>query len=53
MTEQCEEGGDGEGFVAVAYDLEVDCVPVKVEGEEGGGGVDGDHEEDSDDTEHC
>ncbi len=50
VAEQGEEGRDGEGLVAVADDLEVDGVPVEAEGQERGGGVDGDHEEDADDA---
>ena len=50
MAQQGEEAGDGEGLVAVAQDLEVDGVHVEVEREVGNGGIDGDHEEDADDT---
>lgn len=50
MAEEGEEGGYRKSFVAFGYDLEVYGVPVKPEAEEGGGGVDGDHKKDSDDT---
>lgn len=50
VAQQGEEAGDGKGLVAVAQDLKVDGVQVEVKGEVGDGGVDGDHEEDSDDT---
>ena len=50
VTEQVEEAGDGERLVAVAQDVEVDAVFVEEVGEEGDDGVDGDHEEDADDT---
>lgn len=45
-----EEGGDGERFVTVADDFKVDTVVVIVEGEEGNGGVDGDHEQNANDV---
>lgn len=50
VAQQGEEAGDGKGLVAVAQDLEVNGVQVEVKGEVGDGGVDRDHEEDSDDT---
>ena len=50
VAEQVEEGGDGDGLVAVAQNLKVDAVPVVEVGEEGDDGVDGHHEEDADDS---
>jgi len=50
VAEEGEEGGDGEGLVAVGDDGEVDGVGVEVEGQEAGDGVDGDHEDDPYDT---
>lgn len=50
VAEEGEEGGDGEGLVAVGDDGVVDGVVVEPEGEEAGRGVDGDHEEDADDA---
>lgn len=50
MAEEGKEGGNSEGFVAFGYDFEVDRVPVKPEPEEGGSGIDRDHEEDADDA---
>jgi len=47
MAHQREEGRNRKGFVAVAYDLEVDGVPVETNHEEGRCRVDGDHEEDA------
>lgn len=47
-AQQAEEGGDGKCLVAVADDSEIDAVLVIVEGEEGDGSVDGDHEENAD-----
>jgi hypothetical protein len=53
IADEGEEGGDGEGFVAVAQDFEVDGVAVVEVGEEGDGGVDGDHEQNADNAEAC
>jgi hypothetical protein len=39
-----EKGGDTEGFVTVAYHLEVDGIVVKEDTEPGDDGVNGDHE---------
>lgn len=39
-----EEGGDTEGFVTVAYHLEVDGIVVEEDTEPGDDGVNGDHE---------
>lgn len=50
MAQQGEEAGNREGLVAVAQDLEVDGVQVEVVREEGDGRVDGNHEEDTNDT---
>ena len=50
VAEQGEEGRYREGFVAIAYDLEVYRVPVEPEREEGRRGVYGHHEEDADDV---
>ena len=50
MAEQRKEGGDRKRFVAVGERLEVYGMPVEPEGEEGGGGVDRDHEEDPNDA---
>ena len=50
MTEECEEGGNRKGFVAIGYDFEVDRMPVKPEGKEGGDCVNRYHKEDADDT---
>ena len=50
MAEQGEERCYRKGFVAFGNNLEVYGVPVEPEGEEGGGCVDGYHEEDSDYT---
>lgn len=49
MAHEREEGSDSKGFVAVTHDLKIDGVPVVVELEEGGGGVDGNHEQNADD----
>jgi len=50
VTEEGEEGGDCESFVAVAEYFKVDGMSVVVEGKEGHCGVNRNHEEDSDDT---
>lgn len=50
MAQEGEEGGDTEGFVAVAEDLEIDGVVVEVDAEPRDEGVDGDHEQDADDA---
>lgn len=50
MAQQRKEGGNRKGFVAFGHDLEVYRVPVVPEGQERGHGVDGYHEEDSDDA---
>lgn len=50
MTEQCEECGDGERFVAVAHDIEVDSMSVVVETEPGHCRIYGHHEENADDA---
>ena len=51
VAHEGEEGGDGEGLVAVGHDLKVDGMLVEVDLQEGRGGVYGDHEEDTDDAE--
>lgn len=50
MTQQGEEGRDGEGFIAVADDLEVYGVPVEAQRQERRRGVYGHHEQDPDDV---
>jgi hypothetical protein len=50
VAEECEERGNGEGFVAVAKDLKVDGVFVVEVREEGNGRVDGNHEENANDA---
>jgi len=50
MAKQSKETGDGECLVAVSENRIVYGVLVEVERQKGHGGVDGDHEEDADDT---
>jgi len=50
MTKQSKETGNGECLVTVSEDRKVYRVLVEVERQKGDGGVDGDHEEDTDDT---
>lgn len=50
MTKQSKETGDGKCLVAVSEDRIVYGVLVEVERQKGYGGIDGDHEEDADDT---
>lgn len=50
VAEEREERGNGECFVAVGYDLEIDRMPVVPEGEERGRGINWYHEQDSYDT---
>lgn len=47
VAEEREERGNGECFVAVGYDLEIDRMPVVPEGEERGRGINWYHEQDS------
>jgi hypothetical protein len=49
-AKQAEEGGNGEGFVTISNDFEVDAVVVVVVRKEGNGSIDRDHEEDSNDV---
>lgn len=49
-AEEGKEGGDRKGFVTVAYYLKIDRVPVEAEGQERGGSVDRNHEENADDA---
>lgn len=51
MAQQCEERGDCKGFVAFVDDGKVYGVPVEPEGEERGCCVNGNHEENSYNTE--
>lgn len=55
MAKQSKETGDGECLVAVSEHRIVYGVLVEVERQKGYSGVDGDHEEDADDTTkgHC
>jgi hypothetical protein len=48
MTEKSEKGGNRKRFIAVAQHFKVDAVLVIYVGQPGDGGVDGYHEEDSD-----
>lgn len=50
VTHEGEEGRNGKGLVAIGNDLEVDGVPVPLDLEEGGDGIDGDHEENANDA---
>jgi hypothetical protein len=50
VAEECEERGNGEGFVAVTEDFIVDRVFVVEVREERDCRVDGDHEEDANDA---
>jgi len=50
VAEKGKEGGDRKSFVAIGYDIKIDRMPVKPERKEGGDGVNGYHEENSDDT---
>lgn len=50
VTHEGEEGGDTEGFVTVTEDLEVDGIVVEENAEPGDEGIDGDHEQDANDT---
>jgi hypothetical protein len=50
VTEEGEEAGNGECLVASHDDFEVDGMSVEEVGKERDNGVDGDHEEDADDT---
>lgn len=50
MAHEGEEGGDTEGFVAVADDFEKDSVMVEEDTEPGDDGVNGDHPQDTDNT---
>lgn len=50
VAEEGEEGGNGQGLVAVGDDLEVDGVPVPLDLAKRRDGVDGHHEEQADDA---
>jgi uncharacterized Zn-binding protein involved in type VI secretion len=50
VTDEGEEGGDRESFVAVASYFKINGMSVVVEGKEGDCGVNRNHEQDSDDT---
>jgi hypothetical protein len=50
VTEKRKEGRNGESFVAVAKDFKVDGVSVVEEGEERDGGINRNHEQNSNDT---
>lgn len=50
MAHEGEEGGDTEGFVAVADNFEKDRIMIEEDTEPGDDGVNGDHPQDTDDT---
>lgn len=50
MAQEGEETGDCKGFIAVTNDIEVNGMKVKEVRQKGNDGIDGDHEEDTDDT---
>lgn len=50
VTHEGKEGGDTEGFVAVTEDLEVDGIVVEENAEPCDEGVNGDHEQNANDT---
>lgn len=50
VAEKREEGGDGKSFVAVAENAEIDVFLIVKSSEPCDEGIDGDHEEDADDT---
>lgn len=47
MTQQRKEARNSERLIAISYYLKVNCVSVKVVGEERDEGIYGNHEEDS------
>lgn len=50
VTEKRKEGRNGESFAAVAEDFKVDDVSVAEEGEERDGGINRNHEQNSNGT---
>ena len=50
VAHEGEESGDTEGFVTVTEDLEVDGIVVEENAEPGDEGINGDHEQNANDT---
>ena len=50
MAEERKKGGYRERFVTTRNDLEVYCMPIVPHGEQRGGGINGNHEKNANDT---